>query len=52
MDNEYKRVDDREYHDATCDECGQKCKVPFVPIEGRPIFCKTCYKNRKPTNNY
>jgi len=50
MNNEYKQ-DNREYHDAVCDTCGQNCKVPFVPIKGRPIFCKTCYKARKP-NTY
>jgi len=38
----------REMHKATCSECGQECEVPFKPKEGRPVFCKDCYKkNRK-----
>ena len=39
---------DREEHEATCSECGQKCTVPFEPKEGRPVFCKECYRKRRP----
>jgi len=39
---------DREMHDATCSECGQKCKVPFKPTEGKKVLCKDCFmKTRK-----
>ena len=38
----------REMHKATCAECGQECEVPFKPTEGRPVFCKECYKKKKP----
>ena len=34
----------REMHDATCAKCGQPCKVPFKPMEGRPVYCRNCYK--------
>ncbi|MFA5108747.1 MAG: CxxC-x17-CxxC domain-containing protein [Candidatus Micrarchaeia archaeon] len=37
----------REMHKATCAECKQECEVPFVPAEGRPVYCRDCYKNRK-----
>ncbi|RJQ16889.1 DNA-directed RNA polymerase [Candidatus Woesearchaeota archaeon] len=37
----------REMHKATCSECGQECEVPFKPAEGKPVFCKDCYRNRK-----
>jgi len=33
-----------EMHDAVCDECGRKCKVPFKPTGGKPVFCDDCFK--------
>jgi CxxC-x17-CxxC domain-containing protein len=37
----------REMHKATCSECGNECEVPFKPMEGKPVFCKDCYKKKK-----
>lgn len=37
----------REMHKATCSECGKECEVPFKPVEGRPVYCKECYQNKK-----
>jgi len=37
----------REMHKATCSECGEECEVPFKPTEGKPVFCKECYKKKK-----
>ncbi len=37
----------KEMHKATCSECGQECEVPFKPTEGKPVFCKECYRKRK-----
>ncbi len=37
----------REMHKATCSECGNDCEVPFKPTEGKPVYCKDCYKKRK-----
>lgn len=37
----------REMHKATCSDCGQECEVPFKPIEGKPVYCKECYRKRK-----
>ena len=39
----------REMHKVTCSECGAETEVPFKPAEGRPVFCKTCYANKKGT---
>lgn len=33
----------REYHDATCAQCGAACKVPFAPKEDRPVYCSECF---------
>ena len=38
---------DRSMHQATCDECGQDCEVPFKPTGGKPIFCSTCFGKNK-----
>ena len=37
---------DRPMYDATCAKCGQACQVPFKPTEGRPVYCRNCYKPR------
>ena len=39
----------RELYDAVCSKCGAPCKVPFKPTEGKPVYCKDCYK---PKRNY
>ncbi|MBU0612459.1 hypothetical protein KKB10_00430 [Patescibacteria group bacterium] len=28
---------------ATCDECGNKCEVPFRPSGGKPVLCSNCF---------
>ena len=33
----------RQMHPATCSGCGQMTEVPFVPRDGRPVFCADCF---------
>ena len=33
--------------EVTCSKCGCKTKVPFKPIEGKPVYCKDCYAAEK-----
>ncbi len=33
----------REMHDTVCAECGQATRVPFVPKDGRPVYCSECF---------
>lgn len=33
----------REMHDATCARCGKACKIPFVPKDGRLVYCSECF---------
>lgn len=33
-----------ELHDATCNQCGKACQVPFRPTGVRPVFCRDCFK--------
>jgi len=37
----------RKMHKAVCSECGEECEVPFKPVEGKPVFCKECYRKRR-----
>ena len=34
-------------NEAICDDCGNKCEVPFKPREGRPVYCKKCYQKHR-----
>lgn len=38
---------DRPMFDAVCAKCSAKCKVPFEPQEGRPVYCRDCYKPKR-----
>lgn len=33
-------------HQATCNECGKSCEVPFRPSGSRPIFCSNCFEKQ------
>jgi CxxC-x17-CxxC domain-containing protein len=30
-----------------CDGCGRKAEVPFKPRAGRPVYCRTCFSERR-----
>jgi len=32
---------------AQCSACGKETTVPFRPTQGRPVFCKECFRSRK-----
>ena len=32
---------------VTCDECKEKCEVPFKPTSNKPSFCDDCFKKNK-----
>jgi CxxC-x17-CxxC domain-containing protein len=39
---------DRTETRATCSACGKETTVPFKPSQGRPIYCRDCFQQRKP----
>lgn len=41
----------KEYFKTTCADCGNECEVPFVPTEGKPVYCKDCYANHRPVRD-
>jgi CxxC-x17-CxxC domain-containing protein len=37
----------RESYEVTCAECGAATTVPFKPTEGRPVYCRECYRAKR-----
>lgn len=37
----------RELHTTVCYACGAETQVPFVPKEGRPVYCSPCFEKQK-----
>ncbi len=40
----------RELFKATCSDCGKECEVPFKPTEGRPVYCRDCFRKHQPAD--
>jgi len=38
----------RQYHKAKCSDCGKDCEVPFRPTQGKPVYCRECYRKYAP----
>lgn len=38
----------REFHKAICSDCGEECEVPFKPTQGKPVYCRECFKKHAP----
>ena len=34
---------------TTCSQCGKETTVPFKPTQGRPVFCRECFQQRRQT---
>lgn len=34
-------------HKAICFECSKDCEVPFRPTGNKPVFCSTCFGNKR-----
>lgn len=41
---------DRPMFSATCDQCGERCEVPFRPTNGKPVLCSNCFAQGKSDN--
>lgn len=37
----------REYHEATCADCGGTARVPFAPSTDKPVYCSECFQKRR-----
>lgn len=34
-------------HDAICNDCGNKCQVPFRPSGEKPVYCNNCFGGKR-----
>jgi CxxC-x17-CxxC domain-containing protein len=39
----YAKVETR----TLCSGCGKETTVPFKPTQGRPVFCRECFQQRR-----
>jgi len=37
----------REMHKVTCSDCGNEAEVPFVPTQGKPVYCRDCFQKHR-----
>lgn len=47
---ERSRFEEKRMFEATCDDCRNKCEVPFKPTAGKPIYCKECFEKHRSKN--
>ena len=40
----------RTLHEVTCAVCGQMTQVPFLPTQGRPVYCQDCFQQIRARN--
>jgi CxxC-x17-CxxC domain-containing protein len=43
----YRRVETT----TTCTQCGKETTVPFKPTQGRPVYCRECFQQRRTAVN-
>ena len=32
---------------TNCSQCGKETTVPFKPTQGRPVYCRECFQQRR-----
>ncbi len=37
----------RQSYEAVCAECGQTTTGPFKPSQGRPVYCRDCFRAKR-----
>lgn len=42
-DRKGRSYQDKQMFSAICDECKERCEVPFSPTKGKPIYCNQCF---------
>ncbi len=41
--NNVQRVETK----TVCSQCGKETTVPFKPTQGRPVYCRECFQQRR-----
>ena len=42
-----KRTTHGTPHQTVCDECNMSATLPFRPTQGKPVYCRSCFKARR-----
>ena len=49
--NRSQALSGKSYHrvetTTTCTQCGKETTVPFKPTQGRPVYCRECFQQRR-----
>lgn len=45
-----KRSPSRTAHQTVCDDCNMSATLPFRPTQGKPVYCRSCFKARSQGN--
>ena len=40
----------RQLYPAVCGACGAATQVPFIPREGRAVYCPACFEQQRAAN--
>lgn len=40
----------RSMHEVVCAVCGTMTEVPFLPTQGRPVYCQDCFQQLRARN--
>ena len=46
-----KRTPSRTAHQTVCDDCNMAATIPFRPTQGKPVYCRSCFKARSQGNS-
>lgn len=43
----------RQMYPAVCSQCGVQTEVPFQPRNDKPVYCRECFRDKRPaTSSY
>ena len=46
-----KTTPTRTAHQTVCDDCNMSATLPFRPTQGKPVYCRQCFKARRQGNS-
>ena len=46
-----KRTASRTGYQTVCDDCNMSATLPFRPTQGKPVYCRSCFKARRQGNS-
>lgn len=45
----YSRGGETAVHTAPCSTCGKEARLPFKPVDDKPVYCTECFKTQQDT---